>query len=128
MIIGVRALADPVYQKRVWVDLERPTPTFEDSLDITIGEIGDLYLDLGVTDQIGIFLEDQREAQTMSKFWQVLDRVIDSLPENATDEVCINTPFWTELVSAAREAYQVLTKGQCPDNMFEDILSGWPQV
>ena len=127
LIFNIRSLADPIYQKRVWVDLELPVMPYEDNFDQAIHFLfDDMCLDTHIDQSMGVMLENAAEADAVQAVIEVLEIALENLPQNATDEHYINSIYWTDVISASRYAYRVLTGGQNPDGLFTDIQKGWP--
>jgi hypothetical protein len=126
LIFSIRTLADPVYQRRVWVDLELPRTPFEDCFDMAIHIIfDDLCLNTNLDQAIGPVLRNDTEAQAVQRLVEKIDILFDRMGLSATDQEYINSPYWPDVLEAASAAYEVLTGGQKPQSMFEDVQKGW---
>jgi hypothetical protein len=78
-----------------------------------------MSLDTHLEQALGRFLENSDEAVAVQTVVESLERVFDSVGLDATDEVYISSEQWGEVMSAARQAYRLLTKGQEPEGLFE---------
>lgn len=109
VIEALQALADPEYQRRVWVDRVYPQPGFYDDLTHNVNV---LYDDTSVAEdpqgQIGLTLENTDEAAAVERLTAVLDPLLDSLPTKIDDGAVISLPEWGEVVRAAREAVGII--------------------
>lgn len=108
IVEAVRSLADPVFQRRVWVDGE-PTGYEIEGLD---QEITTLYDDTRAMDdpygQIGITLRDEREAEAMQKLDRVLLPFYKSLPPHYDPATVLAMPGWKDVVATAQTTLAVL--------------------
>jgi hypothetical protein len=126
LIFNIRALADLDYQRRVWVNHELPRVHFEDSLDMTFAALfDDMGLDTHLDQAIGVFLNDNTEVQAIQRVAVELDAVLAEMDTRATDKEYINSGRWPRVLQAAAQAYRLLTGGQEPEGMFEDLQRGW---
>jgi len=126
LIGSLRALADPEYQRRVWIQLEQPLPGYEDAIDIAIHLVlDDLGLDTYLPQAMGKVLQNDAEAEAVRVVVEALVAVLDTVGPLATAEEHIRSPAWPEVVRAAAKAYEELTGGQKPENMLEDVQGGW---
>jgi hypothetical protein len=126
LVRTIRALADVAYQGKVWVNLQLPVVPWEDNLDEAVHFIlDDMSLDTYLEQAIGPLLENAEEAEAVAGVVRALKVALDRLPADASDEEFINSQYWPAVVSASRHAYRVLTGGQDPDGMFEDLGKGW---
>jgi hypothetical protein len=127
LIHNLRALADPDYQTRVWVDFEVPYHPYCDEFGEVVHFIfDDMDLDTRLEQAIGRILENSAEAEAVETVVESLDKVLDSAGPNASDEVYVNSRYWGEVISAARQAHNVLTKGQQPEGLFEHLQKQGP--
>jgi hypothetical protein len=126
LIFTLRALADPVYQRMVWVGLERPRVPYYDSFSEAIHFVfDDMSLDSHLDQAIGRILSDSSEAEAIQKLVGALNTVLDGVGLDATDEEYINSPHWDDVLQTARKAYALVTGGQSAEGMFLDLKSGW---
>ncbi|MFJ7334387.1 hypothetical protein ACIQUU_14180 [Streptomyces sp. NPDC101116] len=112
IIASVRALADPVYQQRVWVDREYPSADYYDDLTLTVNI---LYDDTTVLADprtaLGRTLAGGAEVEAMSRLAGELTRALDEVGRDEPDEGFLASPAWPSVVDAASAALEVLTAG-----------------
>lgn len=110
VIDAVRALADPEYQRRVWIRQELPQPDYYDDLTVNIHI---LYDDTRVLEEpagtVGDVLRSGDEAAAMVPLARQLDAVFDRYGTDLGDEEYLNTPEWPDVVRAAQTALAALT-------------------
>lgn len=129
LILTIRSLADADYQRKVWVNLESPRDPWFDDADVPVHVLlDDMDADIDLDGQIGFTLENDTEAEAVMQAAKALNVVLEGLPGHASAEMYINSPHWPAVVAAARHAYGILTGGQDPDGMFEDLAGGWMMV
>lgn len=104
----LETLADPAYQRRMWVDERHQHPNLIEDLDQNIHV---LYDDTDVLEApertIGFVLRNQREADAMRALGKVLSPLYDSLPAGTEDATVISMPEWQGVVAAAQAAVRV---------------------
>ncbi|GAA4314674.1 hypothetical protein GCM10023178_24540 [Actinomadura luteofluorescens] len=109
VIEALRALSDPEYQRRVWVERTYAQPGFYDDLTHNVNV---LYDDTLVAEdpraQIGVTLENEAEAAAIESLTAVLDPLLDSLPTKLEDAQVISRPEWSAVVSAAQAAVGII--------------------
>ncbi|MET7339551.1 hypothetical protein [Nonomuraea sp. NPDC005650] len=110
-VVGaVRALADPDYQKAVWIRREFPHPEYYDDFSLNIHI---LYDDSGVCEDpfgsIGSYLRSEREAEVVSQLADALNALLAVEGEDRSDSEYLGSPHWQAVVHAASTAYDVLT-------------------
>lgn len=112
IIASVRALADPAYQQRVWVDREYPSADYYDDLTLTVNI---LYDDTTVLADpraaLGRTLASEAEVEAMSRLAGELTRALDEVGRDQPDERFLASPAWPSVVDAASAALEVLTAG-----------------
>jgi hypothetical protein len=110
VIDAVRALADPEYQRRVWIRRELPQPDYYDDLTVNIHI---LYDDTRVleepADTIGDVLRSPGEAAALAPLAQQLDALFERYGTDLGDEEYLDTPEWPGVVRAAQSALAALT-------------------
>ncbi len=127
LIFSLRTLADVLYQQRVWVKHERPKEIYEDGFDYAVHFIfDDMALDIYPRQAIGAILYDEAELFAVQEVMAAVNEVLKDLGLNASDEEYINSRYWPKVVSTARRAYEMLTKGKEPDDLFQSIQRGEP--
>ncbi|WP_435827000.1 SCO4402 family protein [Nocardia fluminea] len=105
VVSAVRALADPVYQQRIWLERRYPHPGFYDDLD---QRIHTLYDDSTVlpdpSRRVGtILIGNNDELVALSNLDRVLSPLIDDLGD-VPDSKYLGDERWRDVVAAAREA------------------------
>ncbi|TGZ12500.1 hypothetical protein DV517_65840 [Streptomyces sp. S816] len=110
-ILGsVRALADPEYQRRVWIEHRYPTPDYYDDLTLTVNI---LYDDTTVLADpqaaLGRTLSSRAEVEAMSSLASALTRALDEVGRDQPDERYLASAVWPSVVEAASAALEVLT-------------------
>ncbi|MGX1560379.1 SCO4402 family protein [Streptomyces sp. NPDC055506] len=112
IVVSVRALADPAYQRRVWIDREYPSPDYYDDLTLTVNI---LYDDTTVLADpqaaLGRTLASEAEVEAMSRLADELTRALDEVGRDQPDERFLASPAWPSVVDAASAALTVLTTG-----------------
>jgi hypothetical protein len=107
----LRALSDPDYQRRVWVEREYPHPGYYDDLDTNVHL---LYDDTDIAEEphknIGFALRNEDEARAIEELNRVLGPLYDSLPPDTDDATVIAMPEWQAVIAAARNALRVFSE------------------
>jgi hypothetical protein len=108
---AVRALADPEYQRRVWLERRYPHEGFFDDFTLNINT---LYDDTQVLEDphqaIGYVLRSAKEVTAMERLSQALGALFDRLGTELSDEEYVSAPEWESVVGAAREALAELER------------------
>ncbi|WP_216916046.1 SCO4402 family protein [Nocardia noduli] len=101
---ALESLADPVYQRRVWIERQFPHEGFYDDLDLSIHI---LYDDCVVCPDprstIGAVLVDGPEVDRLIELDRVLGPMIERLG-NVGDSEYLDDPQWPLVIAAARAA------------------------
>ncbi|MEV6213972.1 hypothetical protein [Nocardia sp. NPDC051833] len=104
VIDALEALADPDYQRRVWINHEFPQENFYDDLDVNVSI---LYDDCVVVpdprSRIGTVLVDGPEVDRLIELDRVLGPMIGRLG-NVPDATYLGDSEWPMVVIAARAA------------------------
>jgi hypothetical protein len=100
-------LSDVEYQRRVWVDKEKPTSlmTFDDIIHFYFD---DTDLSTDADGCIGWFLRNQAEADAVRQVVGVIDVVLDEYEGTATDAEYIRAPHWPDVVAAAKSLLAIM--------------------
>jgi hypothetical protein len=115
LIYYLTALADPVYQHRVWLKHEFPPGIVYDCFDYAVNFFfDDTALADAPQETIGWILENEEEMQAVSKVINAVDEVLNKLGTELTDEQYINSPEWQSVIESAKAALLVLKNPQ-PD-------------
>jgi len=108
---AVRALADPEYQRRVWLERRYPHEGFFDDFTLNVNT---LYDDTQVLENphqaLGDILRTTKEVAAMEDLAQALDALFDRLGTELSDEEYVGAPEWELVVRAAREALAELER------------------
>jgi hypothetical protein len=108
--LAVEHLADPEYQRRVWVERTYPSPTYHDDLNMALHT---LYDDTGIaTDvqrEIGATLLNEREAGLVQEVVRALDDVLGEVGDQAADDAILSSNRWPRVVAAAAEAWREMS-------------------
>lgn len=109
---SVRALADPEYQRRVWIERQYPSPDYYDDLTLTVNI---LYDDTTVLADpqaaLGRTLSSRAEVEAMSSLADALTRALDEVGRDQPDERFLASAVWPSVVEAASAALEVLMAG-----------------
>lgn len=109
-IAALRVLADPGYQRRMWVEEAGQHPGLVENLDVNISI---LYDDTRIAEvpfeRIGTILRNESEARSLAEFDRVCSPFLDSLKPGVDDATVIAMPEWRNVVAAAHAAWQALT-------------------
>ncbi|MGH3387648.1 MAG: SCO4402 family protein [Actinomadura sp.] len=112
----LNALADPDYQRRVWVERQYPHSGFYDDLDTNIHL---LYDDSDIAENprrnIGFALRNEEEARAIERLNEVLSPLYDSLPADVDHAALLAMPEWRAVVNAAQEALRVFSAPDSAD-------------
>ena len=108
VIASLRALSDPEYQQRVWIERQFPHEQFYDDLRENIGMLYDtsLVLDAPAT-RVGDILVDDSEVVVLEELRTTLTPVIDDLGD-ADDGAYMRDVRWPAVVATAEAARRLL--------------------
>ena len=107
VVTALEALADPDYQRRVWLEHEYPSPSYYDDLSLNTHILFDDTRVLpDPTVRLGVILY-AREVEPLRALGQVLDSMIDDLGDS-DDSVYLQDARWPAVVEAARVALDVV--------------------
>lgn len=108
LIEYVGKLADPEYQRRVWVEKIHPPEEFFDEFGWIVSFFfDDTVLGRDVDAAIGVFLKDQEEADALKPLVAEFDKILDD-PDFDSDEDIMTSPKWDVVVATAQAALNVL--------------------
>lgn len=99
---ALAALADPEYQRRVWIDRKYPRDDFYDDLTLNVNILYDMVLP-DPKSRIGTVLTSEKEANHLIRLEEVLGPLIAEL-RDAPDSRYLADPRWKEVVAAASSA------------------------
>ena len=106
-----QSLSDEAYQRRVWVDRERPASrdSFSDVVhffydDTTLAEHPDQW--------VGLILRDASEVAAVRVLTAAIDVLFGKLGTEEADEVYVHAPDWPQVVQSAGE---LVTQLERPD-------------
>ncbi|MCP4923421.1 MAG: hypothetical protein GY915_05235 [bacterium] len=118
MILQIKDLSDFEMQKEKWVN-PKAKHAFWDNMRFPIEALLDEWdLENESEGNIGWILRNKKEAEITQKASKALGRIIDEVGIEKPDVTYLNSPFWQEVVQAAKAAYEVLMK----DEDLEDLL------
>ena len=109
LLLHVSHLADPEYQRKVWVQREFPKSGYYDDFDTTFEALEDIVPLSNADNAVGITLRDSREALTLKALGSALDHVFATYGTTLTDAEYLALPEWTEVVQAAQQALNALS-------------------
>jgi hypothetical protein len=117
LIEVLSSLSDRDYQERVWVAHKLPigrTPeTFYDSFDLAVHFLfDDTRLGDDPQSTIGSILINESEAEAIKKLIGKIDQVIKVVGKNADDKKYIDSKGWSEVVSAAKTALDLIARSR----------------
>lgn len=111
VVAALESLADPDHQQRVWRDR---TPGADDEVDDFDLVVHVLFDDTRVLDDpeppVGEVLASAREVRAARELATVLGNLIDELGD-VRDEVCLASPRWPAVVTAARNMLEAMRAG-----------------
>lgn len=109
LVISLRALSDPEYQRAIWVRREFPHENFYDDMYCTLNIIYD-DSDLATDSQryIGQILKDKKEMHALDKVVTSIDTFFQKYNGEITDEECLDKPEWRNVLTSAKEAYELI--------------------
>ncbi|WP_240351514.1 SCO4402 family protein [Streptomyces olivoreticuli] len=115
VITAVRALSDPEYQKRVWVDRQYPSPGYFDDFTLNVNILDDATVLDAPYATIGFTLASDEEAGAMAELAGCLGEVLDAVGAESPDDAFLASPLWEKVVAAAKAALDELThRGSVP--------------
>ncbi|QHC23156.1 SCO4402 family protein [Streptomyces sp. GS7] len=108
VLSAVRALADPEYQKRVWIDKIYPNPDFFDDFTLNVNILDDAAILDNPFNVIGYTLASDQEAEAMKALSDRLLQIIEEVGSESTDSAFMASPLWDGVVQAAKNALEVM--------------------
>lgn len=101
----LRALADPVYQRRVWVDGSADGTVQHDELDYAMHFLyDDTQLASDAPSTVGWILKTASEAECIAALVKSIDVVFERYGTKLSDAEYIELPEWRSVVLAAEAA------------------------
>ncbi|MGW8327721.1 SCO4402 family protein [Streptomyces sp. NPDC055897] len=110
VISAVRALADPEYQQRVWIDRIYPKPNFFDDFTLNVNILNDATVLEAPEAALGYTLASDAEVRAMSALANALDSALNTVGRDASDAEFMASEPWPGVVAAARDALTALTE------------------
>jgi hypothetical protein len=108
---ALQALADPDYQRRVWVNRVYPHPGFYDDFTLNIHI---LYDDTRVLEAphevVGSVLSSDLEAEAMARLAHVINSLFERVGTDLSDEDYLRQPEWSSVVEQAQAALATLSE------------------
>lgn len=107
----LRALADPGYQRRVWVDGKAEGAVQHDELDYAVHLLfDDTQLASDAHSTVGWILNDASEAECITALVRSIDDVFERYGTKLSDAEYIELPEWRSVVRAAEAAAASLAR------------------
>jgi hypothetical protein len=113
LILTLKELADPVYQREAWIERTRDTHLIVGIDEVFHTLFDQLDLDDPRGDIVGDFLFDNAEIQAVKPVATILLQIYEVLGDLG-DEDYLAHPRWPELVAAAAQAHAELAKRGLP--------------
>lgn len=111
----VEGLADPAYQRRVWVDGLPEDGVVHDEFGYAVHFLfDDTQLAEDAQSMIGWVLRDASEAEAVTALVRAIDVVFDCYGTKLSDAEYIEVPEWRNVVLAAQAAWTALHPIQGP--------------
>lgn len=108
----LRALADPAYQRRVWVDGQTDGAVQHDEFDYAVHFLyDDTQLASDAHSTVGWILKSASEAECIAALVKSIDVVFERYGTKLSDAEYIELPEWRSVVLAAEAA--VASLAQC---------------
>jgi hypothetical protein len=109
--LALEHLADPNYQRRVWVERQYPSPNYYDDLSMAVHTLyDDTALGTDVQREIGATLANEREALLVSEVVRALDDIFSEVGTDAADTTILASANWPRVVAAAAEASREISR------------------
>lgn len=107
--VVVEGLADPAYQRRVWVDGQPEDGVEHDEFGLAVHFLfDDSSLAQDALSTIGWILKDASEAESVTALVRAIDVVLNRYGTNLSDAEYIEVPEWRFVVVAAKATMAVL--------------------
>ena len=107
----LQALADPAYQRRVWVDGQAEGAVQHDEFDYAVHFLfDDTQLASDVHSTVGWILSDAAEAECITALVRSIDVVFERYGFKLSDAEYIELPEWHSVVQAAKAAVACLVR------------------
>ncbi|MFI2240924.1 SCO4402 family protein [Streptomyces chrestomyceticus] len=110
VISAVRALSDPEYQRRVWVERAYPQSGFFDDFTLNVNILGDAGVWDYPRETIGCTLASVAEAEAMESLVARLEETLEGVGRESPDSDFLASCLWPGVVEAARSALALLTR------------------
>jgi len=111
LLLALKGLSDPDYQRRVWVEHGTEGTTQYDEFDLAVHTLYDdtsPSLAENPKAQIGYILRDEAEAAQVAAVVRAIDTIFDKYGLDLTDAEYIALPEWKDVVAAAKDARKVI--------------------
>uniref|UniRef100_A0AAU2UVQ3 Uncharacterized protein n=1 Tax=Streptomyces sp. NBC_00003 TaxID=2903608 RepID=A0AAU2UVQ3_9ACTN len=111
VISALRALSDPDYQQRVWIDRIYPKPNFYDDFTLNVNTLYDdttVFADPEAA--LGYTLATEAEVRAMRALADALNSALDTVGRAASDAESMASGSWPGVAAAARDALATLTE------------------
>jgi hypothetical protein len=111
VVSAVRALADEVYQRRVWIDRDYPEEGYYDDFTMNLHILFDDTLVLeDPAATLGTVLKSREEVDAMTVLAGTLDELLGTEGSARADAEYLASPLWGAVVRAASAALDLLTR------------------
>lgn len=109
LIDTARVLADPEYQRNVWIERKMPSGIDDDSFDYAVHFIyDDTCLGEDADEAIGLYVRDEREARAVRSLVDAMDALFSARGTDLTDAEYLVSQEWPQVVDAAKALCRVL--------------------
>ncbi|MDR7150514.1 hypothetical protein J2W49_002472 [Hydrogenophaga palleronii] len=107
----LQALADPAYQRRVWVDGQAEGAVHHDEFDYAVHFLyDDTQLASDALSTVGWILIDAAEAECITALVRSIDVVFERYGTKLSDAEYIELPEWHSVIQAAKTAVADLVR------------------
>jgi hypothetical protein len=111
LLLNLRALSDPDYQQRIWIEHGTEGTIQYDEFDAAVHFLYDdtsPSLAENPQAQVGYILKSEAEAEKIAALVKTIDAIFDKYGLDLTDAEYIAVPEWQSVVAAARDARSVI--------------------
>lgn len=115
-ILGVQYISDKEMQKKQWIK-KSAKHFFWDNLRGKL-DILDLLDNDSFKNAADSIFKNQEEANIARQLAVTLDKTLDKIGIEQPDSAYLNSPFWDDVVEAAKQAYEVLMKDEDLDALL----------
>jgi|GEM_PF-2180222 len=115
LIERLNELSNPIWQKQAWIEKKFDTDSYFYNFDSMIHFfLDDWRFQDNIKEYIGIILKSEEEAQSITKLVATLFKVLHAVDAEgkSSDDDHITHPFWSSVISAAREALDAFSRAE----------------